>query len=166
MKFLKVAQWQNCNGIGLRYFCLMALCRFELFQFLKKRVHVCIIDFEVSLHNRFTNNGNEVCKIDSEHQWIDFPLWMWRPYQWRIQGGAPLRTKIFLFSCSFWENLCIGAFPWRVGAPSYGESLIRPCRITNCMNDSFECMELFAWITLLCIQLLYSSKMVMGSSTL
>ena len=41
--------------------------------------------------------------------------------QLRIQGGAPpprLRTKIFLISCSFGENLYVGAFPWRVGAPS------------------------------------------------
>ena len=43
--------------------------------------------------------------------------------QWRIQGAppvcAPLRTKIFLISCSFWENpanLYVGAPPprdWR-----------------------------------------------------
>ena len=37
--------------------------------------------------------------------------------QWRIQAGRPLRTKFFLISCSFWENLYIGAFPWRAGAP-------------------------------------------------
>ena len=40
------------------------------------------------------------------------------PVQWRIQGGRPwralLRTKIFLISCSFRENLanlCVGAPP-------------------------------------------------------
>ena len=47
--------------------------------------------------------------------------------QWRIKGG----TKIFLISCSFWENpanLYVGAPPPPgVGAPSYGESCIRPC---------------------------------------
>ena len=42
-------------------------------------------------------------------------------------GGRPPRTKIFLISCSFWENLYVGASPWRVGAPSCGESWIRPC---------------------------------------
>ena len=48
--------------------------------------------------------------------------------QWRIQGGRPLRTKIFLISCSFWENpanLYVGA-PTRSWRPSYGESCIRP----------------------------------------
>ena len=44
--------------------------------------------------------------------------------QWR--ADPPLRTNIFLISCSFWENLYVGAFPWRVGAPSYGESWISP----------------------------------------
>ena len=47
-------------------------------------------------------------------------------YQWRIQGG-PKWTKIFLISCSFWENLYVGASPWRVCSPSYWESWIRPC---------------------------------------
>ena len=51
--------------------------------------------------------------------------------QWRIQRGrsrrAPLYgTKIFLISCSFGENLYVGAFHWRVGAPSYGKSWIHP----------------------------------------
>ena len=40
------------------------------------------------------------------------------------RGGAPLWTKIFLISCSFWEN---PAYLY-VGAPSYGKSCIRPCR--------------------------------------
>ena len=55
--------------------------------------------------------------------------------QWRIQGERPrrmppLQTKIFLISCSFWENpayLYVSAPPLGVGAPSYGESCIRPC---------------------------------------
>ena len=52
--------------------------------------------------------------------------------QLRIQGGAPRpRTKIFLISCSFWENLYVGAFPWRVGAASYGKSWIRPWRVNG-----------------------------------
>ena len=44
------------------------------------------------------------------------------------RGCSPLRTKIFLISCSFWENLYVGAFPWRVGTPSYGKPWTRPCR--------------------------------------
>ena len=42
--------------------------------------------------------------------------------------GAPLRPKIFSILCSLLENLAfsyVGA-PWRVGAPSYRESWIRP----------------------------------------
>ena len=39
---------------------------------------------------------------------------------------APPRTKLFLISCSFWENLYVGAFPWRVVALSYGKSWIPP----------------------------------------
>ena len=41
--------------------------------------------------------------------------WVNLSSQWRIQGGAPpLRTKIFLILCSFWENpanLYVGAPP-------------------------------------------------------
>ena len=42
--------------------------------------------------------------------------------QWRI-----LRTKIFLISCIFWENLA----NLYVGAPSYEDSWIRPCFRSN-----------------------------------
>ena len=51
------------------------------------------------------------------------------------EGGTsapPLRTKIFLISCSFSENLAnlyAGAPSWRVDAPSYGKSWIRPWNI-------------------------------------
>ena len=53
--------------------------------------------------------------------------------QFRIQGGAPrcvppLRTKIFLISCSFWENpanLYVGA-PLEVGAPPTGNPVSAP----------------------------------------
>ena len=45
--------------------------------------------------------------------------------QWQIKGRRrPLLTKSFLISCSFWGNLA-NLF---VGAPSYGESWICPCR--------------------------------------
>ena len=46
-----------------------------------------------------------------------------------LPAHAPLRTKIFLISCSFWGNpahLYVCAPPV-VGTPSYGESYIRPC---------------------------------------
>ena len=39
------------------------------------------------------------------------------------RGASPLRTKIFLISCSFGENLANSY----VGAPSYVESWIRSC---------------------------------------
>ena len=45
--------------------------------------------------------------------------------------ALPLRPKIFSISCSFSHNLVksyVGA-PWRVGAPSYGESWIRPWEV-------------------------------------
>ena len=50
------------------------------------------------------------------------------PFQCWIQGGAPgacplLWTNIFLISCSFWENVYVGAFPW-IGAPTYVEPWI------------------------------------------
>ena len=50
--------------------------------------------------------------------------------QWQIQGGVPLQTRIFLISCSFLGKS--GKFvcwrpSWRVCAPSYDESWIRPC---------------------------------------
>ena len=52
-------------------------------------------------------------------------------------GAAPLRPKIFSNSCSFSQNLAksyVGA-PRRVGAPSYGESWIRPW-ITGCISKA------------------------------
>ena len=33
---------------------------------------------------------------------------------------TPLQSKIFLISCSFWENVYVGTFPWRVGTPPTG----------------------------------------------
>ena len=36
------------------------------------------------------------------------------------QRGRPLRTKFFLISCSFWENLYAGVPAWRVGLPLLG----------------------------------------------
>ena len=46
------------------------------------------------------------------------------------RGRPPLRTKIFLISCSFLggnlANFYVGAPSWRVGAPSYEETWIRP----------------------------------------
>ena len=58
---------------------------------------------------------------------------------WLIQGrGRPRRVpppygpKYFLNFVQFLEKLHVGAFPWRVGAPFYGESWIRPCpRLRN-----------------------------------
>ena len=63
----------------------------------------------------------------------------------RLRHAPPLRTKIFLISCSFGENLAnlyVGG-PLGLGAPSYGESCIRPCSelwwgkapsLFNCQN--------------------------------
>ena len=48
------------------------------------------------------------------------------------KGVPPLQTKIFLIYYSFGGNLYVGTFPWRVGAPSYWESWIRPCMQFNC----------------------------------
>ena len=56
------------------------------------------------------------------------------------KGGAPgtrpppLRTKIFLISCSFWENPANLYVGLGVGAPSYGESCIRPCLPYLCLS--------------------------------
>ena len=42
----------------------------------------------------------------------------------------PPTEQNFLNFMHFLENLYVGAFPWRVGGPSYGESWIRPWSCT------------------------------------
>ena len=56
---------------------------------------------------------------------VQFPL----QGQWRIQGGAPLRTKIFLISCSFFENpanFYVGAPPPGLALPPTGNPVSAP----------------------------------------
>ena len=69
--------------------------------------------------------------------------WSWAQFRFSLFSvylavaylmGAPphsLWPNMFSISCSFffwtiWQT-CMLASPWRVGAPSYGESWIRPC---------------------------------------
>ena len=62
--------------------------------------------------------------------------------QWRIQGEAPPTDQNFLNFTLFFGNVYVRVFPWRVGAPSYGKSWIRPCRgiykYWKYMNDPME----------------------------
>ena len=56
--------------------------------------------------------------------------------QWRILGGRPWRApptaqnflNFMQFFAKFGKIICWRP-PWRVGAPSYGESWIRPCNM-------------------------------------
>ena len=63
------------------------------------------------------------------------------------QGGAPLRTKIFLISCSFWENpvnLYVGAPPPRSWRPLLRGILYQPLPTYYFCRDSHENERIWA----------------------
>ena len=68
-----------------------------------------------------------------------------------FRGAPPARALPYSPKCSqfhavfrkFWQNHML-APPWRVGAPSYGESWIRPCKHTGHRNK-FHCRWSRLW---------------------
>ena len=66
-------------------------------------------------------------------------------FRGRAGRAPPPWPKIFSISCSFSQNLAksyVGAPPpWRVGAPSYGESWIRPWLRNLKRIEGFTCSD-------------------------
>ena len=63
--------------------------------------------------------------------WPSFLLFVYVCKSVADLGGPPQGPKFSQFHAVFrkiWQNHMLALPPWRVGAPSYGESCIRPCK--------------------------------------